>query len=195
MFSRYYVLSVGLWLVGAASLRALDFQVQSAEVEEDGYKHEQSFLRNGDRSRVLLSLPAGWDRAAEPGALTLSARAETDTMVRLEKSPLTPDLPFKDKGLEAYRRRALASVPQGATETQVAEDRDEPLPVFHWKSHEFVVDYVFFGRAFRRSVVFLDLDATEQIMVTTVAPKAGFARARGEAFEVLRSWQVVPLSR
>ncbi len=192
MFPRFYVLSVGLCLVGAASLRALDFQVQSSEVEEDGYKHEQSFLRNDDHTRVFLSLPTGWDRSAEPGALTLTARAETDTMVRLEKSPFAPDLAFKDKALDSYRRRVLASVPQGATETQIAEDRDEPLPIFHWKSHEFVVDYVFFGRAFRRSMVFLDLNAQEQILVTTVAPKAGFDRAHGVAFDVLRSWQVMP---
>ena len=194
MFLRCCVLFAGVcWMAGAPEVRALDFQVQSIQVEEDGYKHEQPFLRNDEHTRIFLTLPAGWDRTAEPNALTLSARAENETTIRLEKSPLTPDLPFKEKGLDAYRQRALASVPQGATEVQVSVDLDEPLPIFHWKSHEFVVDYVFFGRAFRRSQVFLDLNATEQILMTTVAPKAGFDRAHEAAFDVLRSWQVMPV--
>ncbi len=192
MLPRLYILSVGFSLGWAASLHALDFQVQSLEVEEDGFKHEQSFLRNDDDSHVFLSLPAGWNRAAEPGALTLTSPAETDTMVRLEKSPFAPNLPFKDKSLNAYRQRVLAAVPQGATETQITAEHEEPLPLFHWKSHEFIVDYVFFGRAFRRSMVFLDLNAREQILVTAVAPQAGYDRAHEMAFDVLRSWQVMP---
>ena len=191
MHSPLYVLLVGLSLGSAASLHALDFQVHALEVEADGIKHTQSFLRNDEASRVLLDLPAGWDHAAEPGALTLTSRTETDTMVRLEKSPFAPDTPFKDKALDAYRKRVLAAVPQGATETQVSGEHEEPLPIFSWKSHEFVVDYVFFGRAFRRSMVFLNLNAREQILVTTVAPQAGYDRAHGAAFDVLRSWQVV----
>ncbi len=191
MSRRFYLLSMGLLVAGAAHLRALDFQVHSLEVEEDGFKHEQSFLDNGDNSRVFISLPGGWDHSADSGALTLTSRTETDTMVRLEKSPFAPDLPFKDKALESYRKRVLAAVPQGATETQIAEEHDEPLPIFHWKSHEFVVDYIFFGRAFRRSMVFLDLNAREQLLVMTVAPRPGYDRAHGIAFDVLRSWQVM----
>ena len=177
---------------GAWTVRALDFQLSSSTVEEDGFKHEQSFFHHDDKTDVLISLPAGWDRAAEPASLTLTSPTETDALIRLEKSPFAPDLAFKDKGLDTYRRRVLAAVPQGATETQIAEEHDEPLPIFRWKDYEFVVDYVFFGRAFRRSVVFVDLDAQEQIMVTTAAPKAGYDRIHSVALDVLRSWQVMP---
>ena len=184
-------LAAGLF-AGVTAAGALDFQLNSTVVEEDGFKHEQLFFHNDAKTDVYISLPSGWERAAAPGSLTLAPAAETDTMVRLEKSLVAPDLPFKDKGLETYRRLALAAVPQGATETRVVEEHDDPLPIFHWKSHEFVVDYVFFGRAFRRSLLFLDLNAAEQIQVTAVAPKAVYDRAHGAAFDVLRSWQMMP---
>ena len=179
-------------MVAAPDSHALDFQLQSNVVEEDGFKHEQWFFHNDDKTNVIVDLPSGWDHQAEPGSLTLTATGETDSMVRVEKSAFAPDLPFKDKGLETYRRRALATVPQGATEVLLTAEHDEPLPIFHWKSYEFVVDYVFFGRAFRRSVVFVDLNTREQLVVTAVAPKAGYDRAHGAAFDVLRSWQVMP---
>ena len=191
-FPRSVVFSVVMLIATAPGGRALDFQLQSNVVEEDGFKHEQWFFHNDDKSDVMVDLPTGWDRQAEPGSLTLTAAGETDSLVRMERSAFAPDVPFKDKGLEGYRRRALGTVPQGATEVQSSAEHDDPLPIFHWKSYEFVLDYVFFGRAFRRSVVFVDLNAREQIMVTAVGPKASFDRAHGAAFELLRSWQVMP---
>ena len=192
--SRHLVLGM-LALVcagGIRTVRALDFRLSSYTVEEDGFRHEQTFFRHDDKTNVLVSLPVGWDRAAEPASLTLTSAAQTDALIRLEKSPFTPDTPFKDQGLDAYRQRVLAGVPQGATEVRITGEHDEPLPVFHWKDYEFVVDYVFFGRTFRRSVVFVDLDAREQIMVTTLSPGSGYDQVRSVTFDVLRSWQVMP---
>ena len=113
MFARLVVSSVALLLAGAPLARALDFQLNSSVVEEDGFKHEQPFFRNDDKTNVFVTLPPAWDRTAEPGSLTLTAPGETDSMVRVEKSPFAPDLPFKDPSLDTYRHRVLGTIPQG----------------------------------------------------------------------------------
>ena len=111
--------------------------------------------------------------------------------MRVEKSALSPDTPFIDQGLDTYRRRAQASVPQGATDVACAQERDNPLPIFGWKDHEFIFTYEFFGQSYKRSVLFVDLNAREQIVLTCVAPAGQFDPVREAGMDVLRSWQVV----
>lgn len=115
-----------------------------------------------------------------------------NSLVRVEKSSLAPNTEFRDTGLDTYRRQAQAGIPQGATNVQCREERDNPLPLFGWKDHEFVFTYDFFGQAYRRSATFVNLNAREQIVLTCVAPAEGFDAVRDAGLDVLRSWQVVP---
>lgn len=171
---------------------ALDFVLHSRSVQEDGFAREQLFIRNDERSEVLLSLPAQWTRTDSPASLTLVPPDVRNSLVRVEKSALAPNTEFREAGLDTYRRRALADVPQGATGVQCREERDNPLPIFGWKDHEFVFTYEFFGQAYRRSVVFVNLNAREQIVLTCVAPAENFDAVHDVGFDVLRSWQTVP---
>ncbi len=170
---------------------ALDFVLHATTVEEDGLSREQLYVRNDERSNVLLTLPARWARNDGAASLTVIPPDINNSLVRVEKSSLAPDTTWRDKGLETYRRRAEADVPQGAAGLQCKEEHDDPLPIFGWKAHEFVFAYEFFGQAYRRSVVFVNLNAREQIVLTCVAPAERFDQVRAAGFDLLRSWQVV----
>ena len=171
---------------------ALDFVLHARNVEEDGFTKEQLYVRNDERSEVLLTLPARWVRTDGAASLTLVPPDVRNSLVRVEKSPLAPGVEFRAAGLDTYRRRASAGVPQGATNVEAREERENPLPIFGWTSREFTYAYDFFGQAYRRTVVFVNLNAREQIVLTCVAPTGDFDAVREEALEVLRSWQVVP---
>lgn len=180
-----------LCVCGLPRAGALDFVVHTMTVEEDGFTKEVAYVGNDARTNVLLMLPARWNRVDSAASLTLTPPDINNSLVRLEKSSLAPDTPFADKGLDTYRRRAQTGVPQGVTGLQCVQENDNPLPIFGWKDHEFIFTYDFFGQAYKRGVLFVDLNAREQIMLTCVAPADQFDRVRGAGLDVLRSWQVV----
>ena len=190
---RLLALVPAILVGGVPHAVALDFIIHTMSVEEDGFTKEQAYVSNDTRTNVLLSLPPRWNRVDEAASLTLTPADAHNSLVRLEKSSLAPDTPFSDKGLDTYRRRAQAGVPQGATDLQCAQERDNPLPIFSWKDHEFIFTYEFFGQSYRRSVLFIDLNAREQLMLTCVAPADQFERVHDAGLEMMRSWQVVPL--
>lgn len=188
-------LGVGLMLLLTGPVgRAFghDFRLYAGKVEEDGFTRDIAYFQNQDRTRVQINLPGGWTVAADAAALTLTSPTASGSLIRLENSRFAPDLPFKDKGLEAYRRQALSTLPEGATDTKMVEEHDNPLPIFHWKTYEFVLAYDFYGSSYQRSVLFLDMDAKEQLVVTALAAKPDHARVRSIALDLLRSWQTLP---
>ncbi len=185
------VLTAVLLAGGTPRVGALDFMVHTMTVEEDGFTKEQAYVTNNTSTNVLLSLPPRWNRVDAAASLTLTPPDINNSLVRLEKSALAPDTPFSDKGLDTFRRRAQADVPAGATGLKCVRERDNPLPIFGWKDHEFLFEYEFFGQAYRRSVLFVNLNAREQLMLTCVAPADQFDRVRDAGLDVLRSWQVV----
>ena len=173
-------------------MNALDFVVRSKNVQEDGFTKEQLYVRNDARSDVWLILPGEWSRTDGPDSLTLTPPKVSNALVRVEKSSLAPNTEFRGDGLEVYRRRATADIPQGATNVLCREERDAPLPIFGWKDHEFIFTYDFFGQAYRRGVLFINLNAREQIILTCVAPAESFDKVHNEGLDVMRSWQPVP---
>ncbi len=184
--------AAGILLGGPSRAAALDFVVHTMTVEEDGFTKEQAYIRNDERTSILLTLPPRWNRVDDAASLTLTPPDGPNSLARVEKSALAPDTPFSGNGLDLYRRRAQAGAPQGSTNLQCTQERDQPLPIFGWKDHEFVFTYDFFGLAYKRSVLFVDLNAREQIVLTCVAPVEQFDRVHEAGLDVLRSWQVVP---
>ena len=87
-------------------LAGCDFRVTSGTVQEDGFTHEVSYIHNAARAPVMISLPRGWTVNADALSLTLTCVTSRETLIRLETSGLAPDLPFKDKGLEAYQEKS-----------------------------------------------------------------------------------------
>ena len=189
---RLRLATIAVFAAGSvARVGALDFITHTMTVQEDGFPKEQSYVSNDAHTNVLLSLPRGWSHVDDAASLTLTPPDSNNSLARVEKSSLAPDTPFSAKGLDTYRRRAQAGVPPGATGLQCVEERDQPLPIFGWKDHEFIFSYEFFGQAYKRSVLFVNLNAREQILLTCVAPSEQFNRVHEAGLDVLRSWQVV----
>ena len=74
----------------------------------------------------------------------------------------------------------------------MVKETADPLPVFGWKDFEFEMTYDFFGTTFHRSVLFIDVDAKQQIFTTVVAEESNFAKVHAAAMDVMRSWCPVP---
>ena len=189
------LLTVLLSATDPVGVRAMDFQLHSTTKEEDGFTREITFFQGDDQTRISINLPIGWAHADDVNTLTLTSPATMPgNVIRLEKSGFSPGLVFKDSNLEKYRRFAFASIPEGATAVHLVEEHDNPLRVFHWTDYEFVLEYEYFGEAYRRCVMFLNLDARQQLIVTALARKTAYERVHTTMFDVLQSWQPIPAS-
>ena len=175
--------------------RALDFRLSPLVFSEDGFTRQRMAFQYKDGISMMTDLPPQWNVAGESDALTMVAANDSDGTIRIEKSPLTPGTDFHDKGLDVYRRRFLSFVPKGAVNVRIVQERANPLPVFHWTDYEFVAEYEFYGRAFKRSAMFINLDVKEQILMTAFADGGKFDRCHDVGFDVLRSWTPVSASQ
>lgn len=177
--------------------RAVDFRLDTVSIMFDGFPIQQPFFRYDETNAVYILLPgSGWSASGVSDSLTLTPSKLTGAQIRLEKSTSpASDTDFKGKEvLDAYRRRALASTPQGAKDVTIVAEHDLPVDFYHWRNYEFDVDYKFFGQFCRRGTMYLDLDQKQQIVVVYTALPADFDLVRSTALGVLRSWQVKPLS-
>lgn len=173
----------------ARPARALDFTLSTKSVEEDGYPRDVSYFAYDEHTTVIIRAPARWQISSTSAALVMTSQDFSVSEVRLEKSPFTPGLPFKDQNLERYRQHALTQVPIGSTEVLVSADSENPLPIFDWTGHEFSIDYTFYGQRFKRAVLFLNLDATQQLRLNIVGPASDFDRIHKAAYALMHHWQ------
>jgi hypothetical protein len=181
------------WSGGAVwPVQAIDFRLTTIHVQEDGFEREHSSFAYAADTAVLIDLPRGWDAVSDPDALTLTSRLLPQAGLRLEKSTLGPGAPFAGAGLDVYRRRLLAAVPAGAVHVRITAETAEPFPLFGWKDYELVADYEFYGQGFRRSALFINVNAAEQLCLNVVSPDGTFAAAHQAGLDLLSSWDPVP---
>ncbi len=176
----------GGWVVPAGY--ALDFRLHTITVQEDGLNSDHSCFQLDPATNVNIDPPQGWSVTSNETSITVASRNASSVEFRIEKSTLAPDVPFKDKGLEVYRRFVTTIVPQGATNMRVLEEKESPLPVFGWIDYEIVTTYDLFGQALKRSTIFININAKVQLALTIIAPEAAYAATRKSAFEMMRSW-------
>ncbi len=189
------------WLVAACTplvfltalpVHALDFTLSTKSVEEDGYPRQVSYFAYDAQTNVIIRAPAKWQITTTPTTMILTSPSLPGSEVRLEKSPFAPSLLFKEQDLERYRQHALTQAPPGSAEVLVTAEKENPLPIFDWTDHEFLVEYAFYGQRFKRSILFLNLDAAQQLRVTAVGLSADFDQVHRAAYALLQSWQATP---
>jgi hypothetical protein len=107
--------------------------------------------------------------------------------MKILRSPKNPEAPFGEKDLESYRAVARALVPESATDVQVEQEKPGAIAINAWTSYQFVFTYNLSGSAYRRSVIFLNYDKTEQLIMDVSAPSPEFDRVYLRSYQVLNS--------
>ncbi len=189
-----HLLALGGVLCFARSCLAFDFTLSTLKVEEDGFTHDQSYFSRDPRTNIGIRVPPLWLATGTPAALTLTLPAVTGSTLRLEPSAQTPATAFDDKGLDTYRKAVLAEIPPGAINIRLSGEKTNPLPIFHWTDHEFTMEYSLYGQLYTRSVLFVNLDARQQIRLSSIAPKTAFDQVHEAGFSLLQSWQDMPVT-
>ena len=94
---------------------------------------------------------------------------------------------FGEKDLESYRADARALLSASAMDVQIDQENPGAIAINGWTSYQFLFTYKLAGSAYRRSVIFLNYNKTEQLIQDVSAPSADFDRAYLRSYQVLNS--------
>ena len=170
------------------SMRAeIDFTPRFAETTADGVPVRRLFFTDGTR-RIFVRAPVRWRVAGSAVSATFMPPDFVQAYVKLENSPLASAPAFDKAGLPAYRKLALASLPDGAVDWSIASETPDAIAINNWRSHELVVNYVLGGQPATRIFLFVTLEAKRQILMTTDAARNDIERLRPGARATLHSW-------
>ena len=182
-------LTWGLLAVLPSARAGVDFTVRTLEREDDGQRKTVNYVATGPDQRALIAPPNGWSLTGSPDGLASHPPDDRGGIVTLRSTSLGAEPPaFDPKGLEVYRRRALAEVPPGATDTRIVEERPEPFGLFGWKTHEFVLTWELGGQHWQGSAMFVTLPSRDTMLGTAVGPRADFTGLREGLMRLLSNW-------
>ncbi len=181
-------------LLGVPAARAsIDFTPRTLEREEDGQRKRVTYIVPAPGQRALLTAPVGWLLSGGPAGLETHPPNSPGGSVTLRAAPRSAEpLAFDAKGLELYRRRALADVPPGSTGARIAEEHPEPLGLSGWKTHEFVITWELGGQFWQESVIFVTLGPRESMVGTAIGLRAEHPALREGLTRLLSSWSREP---
>jgi len=108
--------------------------------------------------------------------------------VAIKRSPLTANVAFDAEGLVHYQKAAVQMLPPGLTNLVQDETVADAESINSGRSYRFTFTYEMAGEKMRESIIFLNLDARQQIVVHTGAFLKDFDAAAARATGLIRGW-------
>lgn len=182
-FIRLVVLLLGALTQNAA---ALDLTPRQTMAAREGAVTLRQYFEDKGRKLGFRADPAmtiGGNDAEATVRLTDLDSADMKITKRLPGQAL----PFDESGLAHYRAMARSAVPAGSTKVEIEQEVPEALSINDWKSHQFLLKYIFYGREYRSSVTFVNYSREEQLIVTVGAPAPDYEQAYARCYRFLNS--------
>jgi hypothetical protein len=127
--------------------------------------------------------------AGDGGAVIRFGNIPRATMT-IKRSPLTSKVLFDAEGLVHYQKAAVQMLPPGIQNLVQDETVANPESLNGGNSYRFTFTYDIGSEKMRESIIFLNLDARQQIVVHTGAFLKDFEGAAARATGFIRSWHV-----
>ncbi len=108
-------------------------------------------------------------------------------VARLAKSRTPAGLAFDEKGLPAYEALAKESLPAEASDVELVEQTPDAIAINGWKSMQFVYSYHYYGLSYRRTITFLNINPTVQLVFDVSARQTDFDRVFARSYHVINS--------
>lgn len=177
-----------VYLLAAIPGAAIDFTPHFVATIEDGVPMNRMHFTDGTRPIYYRAAP-GWTWSGDANCITFTPRHEGNWRVSLQNSPPGHTrIPLQDTGLVKLREIASATLPPDTTRLIKVWETVNPVIIHGWTSFEIGFDYAQSGRAFRRSILFLNLDSKRQIRLIVDAPPMEFQPIYKNAYRTLATW-------
>lgn len=166
--------------------RALDLTPHEIAITNDGPPVKRYFFEDGQkRMSFRIDNKMAVDGNSEASAFRFDDI--TGAAMKLSKSALKPVAAFDEKNLESYRVAARTFLPPNAANIQMAEEKSDAIAINGWTSRQFVFSYNLFGAPYRRSITFLNYDASEQLVLDISAAAPDYEKTYLRSYKVLNS--------
>ena len=156
----------------------------------DGQPHPEVYIVTAPGQRTLIFPPNGWSLTGGLAGLACHPPDNRGGGIALRSTPFGAEPPAFDdpKGLEVYRRQALAEAPSGAMGVKIVEERLKPLNLTGWKTYEFVVAWELGGQFWQTSNIFVTLPSGDTMLGTATGLRADSPVLRDGLTRLLSSW-------
>jgi len=166
----------------------LDFTPRRAG-DPDGFS--RIYFNDGGK-KYTVSLPYNTDVSGSRFEVTFRFENLRTSSFTLKLSPHSPEQPFDEENLPAYRQTAATLAPPGMQAPPAQEEKENPLAGNGWTSHRIISTYQLPGNNIRQSITFLNLTPTQQIIVIVTAFENEFERTSQQGEALLHSWRSLP---
>lgn len=185
-FVKLSLLSLALLPVDASA--GVDLTPRFIDTFIEGTSFRRPYFTDGDK-KIVVSTNRETEVVPEAGgALFRFTKLPQATFLLLRSRHPANDR-FEGAALERYRESARRLVPRNASGTTIKEEQYFPYPINDWKSYRFTVAFDVDQTHHLQSVTFLNLNASDQIMLITTAPEKDFAEAMHRSHQIIRTWQ------
>lgn len=166
--------------------RALDLTPHEIAITNDGPPAKRYFFEDGQK-RMAFRIDTKMTVSGNSESSAFRFDDITGAGMKLSKSGLKPAAPFDEKNLESYRAAARTFVPPNAANIQIDEEKSNAIAINGWTSRQFVFSYNLFGVPYRRSITFLNYDASEQLVLDISAAAPDYEKTYLRGYRILNS--------
>lgn len=142
---------------------------------------------DGDR-KISLMLDSDTKVSAGEGGAMFTFDGIPKASVRFKRSPLSSAAPFEGETLIQYQKAALAMLPDSAEGVVLDESAANPESINGQRSYRFTFSFEIAQVKMRESILFINIDPAQQIVVQTGAYAKDFDGAADRASSMIRSW-------
>ncbi|MES2572158.1 MAG: hypothetical protein V4710_19135 [Verrucomicrobiota bacterium] len=177
-----------LLLPGVAS--AIDLTLRYVTTYTDGIPVRRPCFIDGDK-KYAVTLDSQTELVAAEGSTLFHFTKFPRALMHLRPSPMKASIAFDPVSLPQYRAAALQLLPRELQNPLVVAEETNVLPINDWKTRRITFTYEVGGNAVRESVLFLNLEPAQQIVVQVRAGESDFALISARAEDILRRWHEV----
>ena len=176
---------MGLFCFG--SLQALDLTPHFEEIDGDGIEALRKLVFLDGKKKVYLDLSKTWMVEGGPAEVTFQPGKLTTTMVVFKMTHGT-SLAFDEKTIDDCRGRIKGFLKEGAKDFIILDETKAPYAIKAWDSYQIVGRYNFYGVWMKVGVIFINLDANQQLTVVITGTDTEFNPVAAATKELLMSW-------
>lgn len=169
-----------------APVHALDLTPRAITTSYNGFRVNRYFFEDSGK-QMGFRIDSKMTVKGTTASAAFKFEDLTNASMQIVKSPKSPEAPFADKEIELYRAHARALVPANATDVEIEQENRDAIAINGWTSHQFLFTYKLFGVPYRRSVIFLNYNKTEQLILDVSAPALEFELVYLRSYQVLNS--------
>lgn len=184
-----FILFIQLSVYGLTA-QEFDFTPRYSAYQMEGVSEERPYFTEGD-TRWVFFLPGILHLTGSSSEATFTLKEDALSVIRISKSPLTPETPLTIANFPTYRKAAESLFKSSAKDVQLLGERMKPYSINGWQSHEFQFSFSIPGEILKRAVVFLNFDQEQQWVITVTSREKDFQKMNDLTNMILNSLHAV----